>query len=511
MTSTRTYITTPIYYVNADPHIGHAHTSVMADVLKRILKMNGHLVFLSTGVDEHGQKNQEAAEKSGLSVKDYLDRQSARYHRTFEQLNVEFDFWVRTTNEPHKKTVHHILNRLYAEGVLVKKRYQGLYCVGCEMFKRETDLDEQGRCKDHLTIPELTEEENYFLRIGLYQDWLRDMVKTNENWIRPDSYRRDILRMIEEPFDDLCISRPKSRVTLGVELPFDSEFVVYVWFDALINYLSNLGWPNDQQRFEQWWPNTYHLMAKDIIKTHCIHWPCMLKALGINPPKACLVHGYWVGEGNVKMSKTIGNVVAPSEIIEKFGADTLRFYMAKNMHSIDSPISHELISVCHNGELGNNLGNLYSRVVKFAAKVFDGKVPQIGAIESREQELLDRVLEIVNSVERVVDLRTPSLLAQAVLDASSLCNQYFYEAEPWKLAKQPEMTDRLAGILSTSLECLRIIFEAAYPVLPNISARALCNIGAMPVQPTESRWIFERRSLKPGTPLGDDTILFSRV
>lgn len=505
------YITTPIYYVNADPHIGHAHTSVMADVLKRVAQMAGHEVFMTTGTDEHGQKNQEAADKSGLGTQPYLDQQSARFRTAFEELDVGFDMWVRTTDEHHKQAVRAVLSRLHAEGVLVKKRYEGLYCTGCEMFKRDVDLDEQGRCNDHLTTPELTSEENYFLRIGVYQDWLRDKIETQPEWIQPDKYRHAVLRMLDEPLDDLCISRPKSRVSLGVELPFDPDFVCYVWFDALINYLSNLGWPEDEDRVARWWPSAHHLMAKDIIKTHCIYWPCMLEALGVAPPKAYLVHGYWVGEGNVKMSKTIGNVVTPRAVIEELGPDSLRFYMAKNMRTGDAPISNELVRRCHNGELGNNLGNLYSRVVKLAARVFDGAIPEHGALAPANQGLLDEILAIFAKVERTVSLETPPALAQAVLDAASLANQHFFDAAPWKLAKQPDAAAALADVMVTSLEALRIIFIAAHPVLPATSDRALRNMGCEAVRPTGSAWVLEARGLVPGASLGEDTLLFARV
>jgi len=260
------YFTTPIYYVNGDPHIGHAHTSVMADVLRRAALMRGDEVFLSTGTDEHGQKNQQSAEESGLGVREYQDRQSGRFRALFERLNVGFDFWTRTSSDGHKAAVQAFLSRLMDRGLVARKEYSGVYCVGCEQFKRPSDLDERGRCSDHPSLtPQETSEVNYFLTLAPFQDWLVGEIERREDWIRPGFYRRELLAMLASPLEDLCISRPKSRVWLGVDLPFDPDYVTYVWFDALVNYVSNIGWPDDG--YLRWWPGATHLLAKDILKT----------------------------------------------------------------------------------------------------------------------------------------------------------------------------------------------------------------------------------------------------
>lgn len=507
----RRYITTPIYYVNADPHIGHAHTSTMADVLKKMSQRDGSEVFMTTGTDEHGQKNQDAAEKSGLGITHYLDQQSARFRAAFDRLGVEYDMWVRTTHESHKAAVRHVLEKLFAHGVLVKKRYEGLYCVGCEMFKKTSDLDEAGRCPDHLAAPELLTEENYFLRLSLHQDWLVTFLQENPDWIQPEQYRNEVLGMLSEPLDDMCISRPKSRVSLGVELPFDPGFVAYVWFDALINYLSNLGWPGDEARVEAWWPNAVHLMAKDIIKTHCIYWPIMLRALDVPMPRRCLVHGYWVGEGNVKMSKTIGNVVVPDAVVDTFSADTLRFYLARNMRSSDSPISVELVRRCHNGDLVNNLGNLYSRVVKLTARDYGSAVPECPELHDEDQALLDSVLELVREGRGEFSFSAVTQLAQRILDAADLTNRHVNVTAPWELAKDPESSERVVSVLVACLESVRLIFEAGYPLLPNTATRALNNMNVPWTAETAKSWEPEARAISPGAMLGEDTMLFERV
>src|SRR5260370_11631679 len=318
---TRSYITTPIYYVNGDPHLGHAYTSVMADVLTRIAWMRGTEALLTTRTDEHGQKNQEGAEASGLPPYEYLARQSSRFRSLFERLDVSFNLWVRTTSQQHVQAVQEALTRLNDRGLIVKKNYTGLYCVGCELFKKKSDLDEEGRCPDHQVKPIEMQELNYFFTIDKFRPWLLDKLEQRTDWIRPAFYRGEIVKMLEGPLEDLCISRPKKRVWLGIEMPFDSDYVTYVWFDALINYLSNIGWPDS--RYLEWWPYSNHLMAKDIIKTHCIYWPIMLKALGIEAPHGYRVHGFWVGEGGAKMSKSVGNVVDPEALLKTVGTDGL--------------------------------------------------------------------------------------------------------------------------------------------------------------------------------------------
>jgi methionyl-tRNA synthetase len=357
------YLTTPIYYVNGDPHIGNAHTGIMADILKRAAQMRGVDVFLTTGTDEHGQKNEEAVEHSGLQVGEYLERQSGRFKALFDSLQITYDMFVRTTSPRHMDGVRIFEQMLYDSNLLVKKKYHGTYCSGCEQFKKTSDLDGNGRCIEHPSlVSEELDETNYFLPIEPFRQWLVDWIETHPLWVQPERYRNELRQMLQTPLDDLCISRPRTRVRLGIELPFDHDYVTYVWFDALINYITNVGWPD--QKYAKWWSCARHLIGKDILKTHCIYWPIMLKSIGVEPPAAVAVHAYWLGAGGLKMSKTLGNVVDPNEVVQILGADALRFYLAKNMRSTcDTQIALPLIIRTYNADLANKVGNTLSRLV----------------------------------------------------------------------------------------------------------------------------------------------------
>jgi methionyl-tRNA synthetase len=504
----RLYLTTPIYYVNGDPHIGHAHTTVTGDVLKRIAQMRGERVFLTTGTDEHGQKNQEAAESSGLATREYLDRQSARFRDVFDRLTVDYDFFVRTTRPEHVAAVAEVLRRLWDKGLIVKKMYKGLYCVGCEQFKKPSDLDEEGRCPDHVIVPVESEEENYFLVLAPFQEWLVRFISERDDVIAPSFFRREILAMLEEPLDDLSISRPKSRVSLGVDLPFDSAYVTYVWFDALINYVSSLGWPQDHERVATWWPVSAHLMAKDIIKTHCIYWPIMLRALGLEPPRQYLVHGYWVGEGGRKMSKSLSNAVDPVELLNVIGADGLRYYLMKNMTTGDSTISARLVIQTYNTDLANSIGNLYSRVVKFAA---DG-VPNLSLMHSADADLVEECAAIATAALASVDFESLPTLPKTVLEIATRLNAHVDAVAPWQLARDPSNRERLNSAILALLEGLRLLGELAWPVMPQTSDRMLAALGAPPMQPSGSPVQFAPFRLTRGgavSPL--DGPLFPRV
>jgi len=505
------YFTTPIYYVNGDPHIGHAHTSVMADVLRRAALMRGDEVFLSTGTDEHGQKNQQSAEESGLGVREYLDRQSGRFRALFERLNVGFDFWTRTSSDGHKAAVQAFLSRLMDRGLVARKEYSGVYCVGCEQFKRPSDLDERGRCSDHPSLtPQETSEVNYFLTLAPFQDWLVGEIERREDWIRPGFYRRELLAMLASPLEDLCISRPKSRVWLGVDLPFDPDYVTYVWFDALVNYVSNIGWPDDG--YLRWWPGATHLLAKDILKTHCIYWPIMLRALDIAPPAAFRVHGYWVGKGGVKMSKTLGNVVDPGRLADLVGVDGLRFYLARAMTGGDAQISESLAVASYNSDLANNIGNLYSRVAKSVGRYFDGAVPAPAALDPADAELQAWCLAAAERVLARVDLDTIAETVQTLVDIGLRLNGHFEAAAPWNLAKDPGRRERLESVLYACLDCLRVLFELAWPLMPATAERALANVGA-PAPPAAGGRAhdFAAARLRPGARVGGDSNLFPRI
>jgi len=476
------YITTPIYYINGAPHVGHAFTTILGDVLKKIEQMRGLNVFYTTGTDEHGQKNQTSCQECGLSIEEFIKERSGKFQKLFDDMHIDYDFFVHTSSEAHKAVVKDALQLIYNKGLIKKKSYEGLYCVGCEQFKKPSDLDERGFCPDHQVAPKLITEENYFFPLEQDRQWLIDYINTHPDWIRPKRFAKEVLGMLKEPLDDLCISRPKSRVWLGVDLPFDDDFVTYIWFDALINYISSIGWSADGSKnpnFKEDWAHCTHLLAKDILKTHAVYWPIMLKALGIEPPEHLIVHGYWLGEGGIKMSKSLGNVVDPYEVMELMGIEPLRFYLCNAISlSGDSQISIDLLKQGYK-QLANNIGNLQMRVLKMIAKNLEGKVPSKAHLEAKDKELLSN---IANTFDRIykygeISLEMVNELSIEVLKAGDEVNAYFASEEPWVLAKDESKKERYESVIYTTLDALRLIAVAIYPFMPVISQKILSSLG----------------------------------
>lgn len=508
----KVYITTPIYYVNADPHIGHAHTTIMGDILKRILKMRGVQVFYTTGVDEHGQKNQTSALESGLSVSNYLDQKATVFKSLFEKLNISFDFFVRTSREGHKNYVKQVINELFSKKLIYKKFYEGLYCLGCEQFKKTSDLDENGLCPDHKKEPEIQKEVNYFLKISEYQSWLMNCIKKNKALIQHTVYQKEVLAMLNEPLDDWCISRPKSRVTLGVDFPLDDNFVTYVWFDALLNYISNLKLNFEgESEFNDYWANSIHLVAKDIIKTHCIYWLIMLKILDLNLPRSIQIHGYWVGKGGIKMSKSLGNIIDPLKIQQRIGTDAMRYLLSSKMTHKDSQISIPLINSSYETDLANNIGNLLYRACKFTFKNFNERIPEPGKFGQREKEI-----QLFLSKHVKLDLKQPSLkmvhdINKNIILIGNRLNKYFNDVTPWKLVKEKERLGELKTILYTVLDGIKVLFELAYPIMPDIANEVLEIIGANKIPDEIINYDIKVGKLKPGSKMLKPKIIFPRL
>jgi methionyl-tRNA synthetase len=460
------YITTPIYYVNARPHLGHAYTTVVADVLNRFRKMCGEETYFLTGTDEHGDKVVQAAKDEGMSPLAYADQISGLFKAMWPELDIEYDYFIRTTDPAHIKVVKEVLQQIYDSGDIYFSEYEGAYCFGCERFYVERELVD-GRCPDHKTIPEVISESNYFFRMSKYQEWLIDYINTNPDFIRPERYKNEVLAFLREPLEDLCISRPKSRLQWGITLPFDDNYVTYVWFDALLNYISALGYP-DGELFEKLWPGVSHLVAKDILKPHGIYWPIMLRAAGIPLYQHLNVHGYW-NVDETKMSKSLGNVVDPLELKGVYGADAFRYFLMREMvFGLDSSFNEEAFVQRYNSDLANDLGNLFSRSLTMVHKYFEGVVPQ--AVPGTESGL-DSAL-VANSEKALQDYHEAMeeyafhKALMAIWEFINHINKYIDVTAPWELAKRKELHEELRTVLYNIIEGLRIIAGLIYPIMP---------------------------------------------
>jgi methionyl-tRNA synthetase len=470
------YITTPIYYVNARPHLGHAYTTIIADTYSRVRRLCKEDVRFQTGTDEHGDKIAEAAQAADIQPKEYADRISSMFREAWPSLAITPDNFIRTTDENHVRTVQEILQKVHDQGDIYLGSYSGLYCRGCERFLTEKELVD-GKCPDHQTAPTPISESNYFFRMSKYQDWLIDHIQKNPDFITPERYKNEVLSFLSEPLEDLCISRPKSRLTWGISLPFDDDFVTYVWFDALINYITGIGYP-DSEKFSGYWEVAEHVIAKDILKPHAIYWPTMLRAIGLAPYKRLHVHGYW-NINEAKMSKSIGNVVRPEALLQNFGVDTVRYFLLREMSfGLDASFSDENIIARQNSDLANDLGNLFSRALTMINKFANGIVPAPADLEPADKELAGAAVNMVAEYTAQMNNFAFNRALQAVWAIISLANKYIVSSEPWVLAKNPAKTDRLNTVLYNLAETLRLISLVLTPVMPETTLKMAMALGS---------------------------------
>jgi methionyl-tRNA synthetase len=475
------FVTTPIYYVNDVPHIGHVYTTVAADVIARYMRVSGREVRFLTGTDEHGQKVEQAARDRGKSPQEHCDEMVVRFQDLWRRFNISNDDFIRTTEERHIKVVQHFLQKLFDSGDIYKSTYSGWYCVPDERFWTEKDLAD-GNCPDCGREVVKIEESNYFFKMSRYQDWLIKHIEDNVDFIRPESRRNEMLGFLRKPLEDLCISRPKSRLHWGVEIPFDTEYVTYVWFDALINYVTSPGYTVDDDRFAAFWANCTHLIGKDILTTHTIYWPTMLKGEGLAPPARVFAHGWWTVEGR-KMSKSVGNVVEPNMLLDQYGADAIRYFLLREVpFGLDGDFSHSALVGRINSDLANDMGNLLQRSLGMLEKYRDGVIPPVP--ESSEMGDLSR--ELVNASSRAVRELEEHMAAlafdralKAVWEFISAANKYIDSAAPWTLAREGKDT-KLDPVMYTLFEGIRHVAVMINPFMPETGQKMFRQLGIAP-------------------------------
>ena len=499
------YLTTPIYYPNAAPHLGSAGTTMMADAMCRYHRLRGDRVWFLTGTDEHGDKMAQVAAKEGISPQAFVDRIAALYKDEWRRLGITNDDFIRTTEPRHKQVVQRILQSLWDKGEIYLGEYSGQYCFGCERFYTEKEIVD-GKCPDHQTPLTFIKEDNYLFRMSKYQARLVKHLEDHPDFIQPERYRNEVLGFLREPLQDLSISRPRTRLDWGIPLPFDDKHVTYVWFDALINYLSALGYPDDE-KYKTFWPHVIHLIGKDIVKAHGVYWPTMLWAADIPLYKGLRVHGYWSVEGR-KMSKSLGNVVGAWTLAQKYGSEVIRYFVLREMHfGLDADFTEEAVVGRLNADLANDLGNLVSRATTVLVNFAGGAVPAAGAERPEEAALRAAWGRTVDEVATAMDEFAFYRAMTAIWEFIGGVNRYIDGQAPWTLAKDPAKAERLRTVLWTLGESLRVIGVLLDPFLPAAAGKIRGAIGAPAPRLAHAGW----GGIAAGTPVQKLSGLFPRV
>lgn len=502
------YITTPLYYVNSSPHIGNSYPTTVADILARYHRLFGNEVFFLTGTDEHGQKVQNKAKELNKDTQQYVDEMAQRFIDIWKELNINYDYFMRTTYDYHKLAVQKALKELYDKGDIYSATYEGWYSVSDEIFYTEKDLV-NGLAPTGSSVQKI-EEKNYFFKMSKYQNALIQHIEKNPDFIRPDYRRNEVLGFLRKPLEDLCISRPKSRLSWGIEIPFDKDYVTYVWFDALLNYATAVGYQDDSKKdhFEAWWPQAVHLIGKDILNTHAVYWTTMLLALQIPLPKTIFAHGWWLSANNEKMSKSKGNVIQPLDVRNIIGTDGLRYFLARDVYfGNDAQFSLELVISRINSELANNLGNLLNRSTNLVSKFFDSSVPDPQDYSSATASLSEKAQKVAPLLKEDILKYSANTAIGQVVDLLNDANKYLEQQAPWKQVK----TDLPAAAQSlyAALECLRIAGILLHPVMPEKMNELLLRIGwdKEPMFEDALHWGL----LKPGVKVQMGEPLFPRI
>jgi methionyl-tRNA synthetase len=473
------YVTTPIYYVNASPHLGHAYTTIAADVIARHMRQRGEDVFFLTGTDEHGEPVAQAAEREGVTPRELADRNAERFKALLPRLEAHNDFFIRTSDSEHELRVQQILQRVYDNGHVYKGTYEGWYCPRCADFKTEAEIGPGNTCLIHEIPLDHEQEDNWFFRLSSFQEPLERLFAERPDFVRPGNRYNEALSFIKGGLQDVSLTR--ARLRWGVSVPWDPEQVFYVWFDALLNYVTALGYARDGEDLTgEFWPATYHLIAKDILKFHTVYWPALLLAAGLEVPRHVFVHGYLLMQGRdggeaKKMSKSLGNVLDPFEAIDEFGADALRFYCLREVSfGADGSVSPQGFETRYATELANDYGNLASRVLAMIGRYRDGVVPEAAL----DPAVGDDFHGLPEEVARLMDGFELSQALDVIWERVRRLNRYVEEREPWKLARDPDRAGDLDVTLATLAEGLRCLTVLLDPYLPTAAGKLLAALGA---------------------------------